>query len=79
MHRKAPWRSWGVMLRDGLPIGLCGRVRLDQEMHAQTWKDPEIYEIWTVNQANQNDWCNVGLTAAGGSGDRGKSQILGLV
>ena len=23
--------------------------------------------------------CNVGLTAAGGSGDRGKSQILGLV
>ena len=20
------------------------------------WKDPEIYEIWTVNQANQNDW-----------------------
>ena len=44
------------MLRDGLPIGLCGRVRLDQEMHAQTWKDPEIYEIWTVNQANKNDW-----------------------
>jgi len=44
------------MLSDGLPIGLCGRVRLDQEMHAQTWKDPEIYEIWTVNQANQNDW-----------------------
>ena len=46
------------MLRDGLPIGLCGRVHLDQEMHGQTWKHPEIYEIWTVNQANHNDWPN---------------------
>ena len=25
-------------------------------MCAHTWKDPEIYQIWTVNQANQNDW-----------------------
>ena len=22
-------------------------------MHAHTWKDPEIYQIWIVNQANQ--------------------------
>ena len=21
-----------------------------------TWEDPEIYQIWTVSQANQNDW-----------------------
>ena len=21
-----------------------------------TWEDPEIYQIWTLNQANQNDW-----------------------
>ena len=20
------------------------------------WEDPEIYQIWTLNQANQNDW-----------------------
>ena len=25
-------------------------------MHAHTWEDPEIYLMWTVNQANQNDW-----------------------
>ena len=25
-------------------------------MHAHTWEDPEIYQIRTVNQANQNDW-----------------------
>ena len=21
-----------------------------------TWEDPEIQQIWTVNQANKNDW-----------------------
>ena len=21
-----------------------------------TWEDPEMYQIWTQNQANQNDW-----------------------
>ena len=25
-------------------------------MCAHIWKDPEIYQIWTVNQANQNNW-----------------------
>ena len=25
-------------------------------MHAHTWEDPEIYLMWTVNRANQNDW-----------------------
>ena len=25
-------------------------------MRVHTWEDPEIYQIWTVNQANQNDW-----------------------
>ena len=25
-------------------------------MNVHTWEDPEIYQIWTVNQANQNDW-----------------------
>ena len=24
-------------------------------MHAYSWDDPETYQIWTVNQANQND------------------------
>ena len=25
-------------------------------MHAHTWEDPEVYQIRTVNYANQNDW-----------------------
>ena len=25
-------------------------------MREHTWEDPEIQQIWTVNQANQNDW-----------------------
>ena len=25
-------------------------------MHAHTWENPELYQIWTLNQANQNDW-----------------------
>ena len=25
-------------------------------MCTHTWKDPETDQIWTVNQANQNDW-----------------------
>ena len=41
----------GVMLKK--PIGFCGRIHVCWEMHAHTWKDPEIYQIWIVNQANQ--------------------------
>ena len=25
-------------------------------MHVHTWEDPERYQTWAVNQANQNDW-----------------------
>ena len=25
-------------------------------MHAYTWEGPAIFQIWTVNQTNQNDW-----------------------
>ena len=25
-------------------------------MLMHTWKDPEILQIWTVNQANHDDW-----------------------
>ena len=25
-------------------------------MCVHTWKDPETYQIWTVNQVNHNDW-----------------------
>ena len=46
----------GVMLTNGgLPRGLCGRIQLDREMCAYIREDPEIYKIWSVNQANQND------------------------
>ena len=44
------------MSRDVLPIGLCGRIHLGQEMHMHTWEVPEVHQIWTVNQASQNDW-----------------------
>ena len=25
-------------------------------MPAHTWEDPEIYQVWTENQAKQNYW-----------------------
>ena len=43
-----------VMSRDALPIGLCGGIYLAQEMRAHIWEDPDIYQVWTVNQANQS-------------------------
>ena len=44
------------MSRDALSIYLYGRIHLGSEMNAHTWKVLEIYQIWTVNQENQNDW-----------------------
>ena len=35
---------------------LSGRIHLGLEKHVRTFKDLEICQIWTVNQANQNDW-----------------------
>ena len=26
------------------------------EMRVHAWEDPETYQMWTLNQANQNDW-----------------------
>ena len=43
-----------IMLRDALPRCLWGRDVWEDP--PTTWEDPEIYQIWTVNQANQNDW-----------------------
>ena len=37
---------------------LCGRIHLGEEMCVHKWEDPEIHQIWTVNQANQHDWPN---------------------
>ena len=39
-----------------LPIGLFTGIHLGKEMHMYTWEDPEINQIRTQNQANQNDW-----------------------
>jgi len=44
------------MSRDILTRCLSGRVHLGSEMCEHTWEDPEIYQIWTVNQAGLNDW-----------------------
>ena len=43
------------MSRDVLLRQLFGRIHLGYEMCAHTGKDPEIYQIQTVNQPNQND------------------------
>ena len=43
-----------VLSRDVLPVGFCSRIHL-----GCTWQDPEIRtlnQIWTLNQANQNEW-----------------------
>ena len=29
---------------------------LAKEMHTHMWEDPEVCQIWTVKQENQNDW-----------------------
>ena len=44
-----------VMSRDVLLRQLFGRIHLGYEMCAHTGKDPDIYQIQTVNQPNQND------------------------
>ena len=45
-----------MLSRDALPTGLCSRIHLGKEMCVHTREDPEISQIWAVNQANQNDW-----------------------
>lgn len=40
------------MSRDALPECLCSRILRDVYTH----KDPEIHQIGTMNEANQNDW-----------------------
>ena len=44
------------MSRDILTRCLSDRVHLGSEMCEHTWEDPEIYQIWIVNQADLNDW-----------------------
>ena len=45
----------GIRSRSVLSRFLFSEICLGQQMHAHTWEDPKIYQIWTVNQANQND------------------------
>ena len=44
------------MSRDVLPRCLFGWIHLGYERLGHAWEDPEIYQIWAVNQTNQNDW-----------------------
>ena len=39
-----------------LSKSLFAGIYLGSEMYLHTWKDPEMYQIWALNQANQNDW-----------------------
>ena len=48
--------QWEIMSRNVLPRSLFGWIHLGYERLGHTWEDPEIYQIWAVNQTNQNDW-----------------------
>ena len=39
-----------------LPIVLFTRIHLGLEMHVHTGEDPEINQIQTQNQVEQDDW-----------------------
>ena len=54
MHIKAPWRSKGELCQ-GMSVCLVKSI-LAKGMHANTWGDLEIHQMWTVNQGDQNDW-----------------------
>lgn len=43
------------MSRDVLPRRLCGKTTLSKR-YVRTREDPETEQVWTVNQATQNDW-----------------------
>ena len=39
-----------------LPTGLFSGIHLGWQMPVHTWDDPEIDQIWILNQINQNGW-----------------------
>ena len=43
--------NWG-----SLPIGLFSGIHLGWQTPVHMWYDPEIDQIWILNQVNQNDW-----------------------
>ena len=57
MYRQAPWRPKESCVKGcSLPICPFSKICLGEEMCVHTWENLEIYQIWTVNQANQQDW-----------------------
>ena len=44
------------MGRDAIPRGLFSRILFSEEIRVHTREEPEIWQIWTLNQASQNDW-----------------------
>ena len=57
MYRQAPWRPKESCVKGcSLPICPFSKICLGEEMCVHTWENLEIYQIWTVNQANQHDW-----------------------
>ena len=47
----------GVMSKDVLcPYVFWVKSILAKEMHTHMWEDPEVCQVWTVKQENQNDW-----------------------
>ena len=56
MCRKTPWRSSRAVLRDALLKCPCTQRHLGKEKSAHTWEAPEMHQMRTVIQGNQNDW-----------------------
>lgn len=58
VQKRPPWRPvWSYVKWCSLPIRLSVNLCWLRDACVHTWEvDPEIYQIWAMNQANQNDW-----------------------
>ena len=57
MHRKAPWRSEGVVTLGDANYLCTSKVESAlAETCVHTQEDPKIHQLWTLSQGNQNGW-----------------------
>ena len=49
-------QKWSDANWCSLPIGLFSGIHLGWQTPVHMWYDPEIDQIWILNQVNQNDW-----------------------
>lgn len=60
MYRKVPWKSneSDANLKPDYPqVFVVASILAERCMYVRTWENSEtVYQIRTLNQANQNDW-----------------------